>query len=55
MITKPRQDTTWGELHVGSRGIFAAGFTEVSRPSIRRVVMRIEFPEGGHQESNARR
>ena len=32
------------ELHVGSRSIFeAAGFTEVSRPTLRRVVMRIEF------------
>jgi hypothetical protein len=35
---------TWGELHVGSRSIFAAaGFTEVSRPSRRRVVMRSDF------------
>ena len=33
-----------GELHVGTRGMFtAAGFTEVSQPSIRRVVMRIDF------------
>jgi GNAT superfamily N-acetyltransferase len=32
------------ELHVGSRSIFeAAGFAEVSRPTIRRVVMRIDF------------
>jgi GNAT superfamily N-acetyltransferase len=32
------------ELHVGTRGMFeAAGFTEVSRPTLRRVVMRIEF------------
>ncbi len=32
------------ELHVGTRGIFAAaGFTEVSRPTLRRVVMRIDF------------
>jgi hypothetical protein len=32
------------ELHVGSRSIFAdAGFTEVSRPTLRRVVMRIDF------------
>ena len=44
MLTKPGQDVTWGELHVGSRSIFAAaGFTEVSRPSPRRVVMRIDF------------
>ena len=33
MITEPGQEITWGELHVGSRSIFAAaGFTEVSRP-----------------------
>jgi GNAT superfamily N-acetyltransferase len=32
------------ELHVGTAGMFAgAGFTEVSRPSLRRVVMRIDF------------
>jgi GNAT superfamily N-acetyltransferase len=32
------------ELHVGTEGAFsAAGFTEVSRPTLRRVVMRIEF------------
>lgn len=44
MITQPAQEVTWGELHVGSRSIFAAaGFTEVSRPSLRRVVMRIDF------------
>jgi GNAT superfamily N-acetyltransferase len=44
MITQPGQEITWGELHVGSRSIFAAaGFTEVSRPTKRRVVMRIDF------------
>ena len=32
------------EVHVGSRSIFAAaGFSEVSRPTVRRVVMRIDF------------
>jgi GNAT superfamily N-acetyltransferase len=41
MITK---DALLGELHVGTRGMFAAaGFTEVSQPSVRRVVMRIDF------------
>jgi GNAT superfamily N-acetyltransferase len=45
MRTQPGQDITWGELYVGSRGIFAdAGFAEVSRPTKRRVVMRIDFP-----------
>jgi GNAT superfamily N-acetyltransferase len=44
MITRPGHEITWGELHVGSRQVFAdAGFTEVSRPSPRRVVMRIDF------------
>jgi GNAT superfamily N-acetyltransferase len=32
------------ELHVGTEGVFAAaGFTEVSRPTVRRAVMRIDF------------
>jgi GNAT superfamily N-acetyltransferase len=44
MITRPGQQVTWGELNVGSRSIFAdAGFTEVTRPTRRRVVMRIDF------------
>ena len=44
MITKPGQEVAWGELYVGSRSIFAAaGLAEVSRPTPRRVVMRIEF------------
>jgi GNAT superfamily N-acetyltransferase len=44
MITQPGQEITWGELHVGSRSIFeAAGFKEVSHPTLRRVVMRIDF------------
>lgn len=44
MIIKPGQEIVWGELYVGSRGIFAAaGFHEVSRPTTRRVVMRVDF------------
>ena len=44
MITHPGQEIPWGELHVGSRSIFAAaGFAEVSNPTLRRVVMRIDF------------
>jgi GNAT superfamily N-acetyltransferase len=45
MITQPgRQIALVGELHVGSRGIFEeAGFSEVSHPTERRVVMRIDF------------
>ena len=44
MITQPGVEITWGELHVGSRDVFAdAGFAEVNRPTLRRVVMRIDF------------
>ena len=44
MLVEPGQDITWGEMHVGSRSIFAdAGFEEVSHPTRRRVVMRIDF------------
>jgi GNAT superfamily N-acetyltransferase len=44
MITTPDTDITWDEIHVGSRSIFAAaGFREVSHPTPRRVVMRIDF------------
>jgi GNAT superfamily N-acetyltransferase len=41
MTTK---DAIAEELHVGTAGVFAeAGFREVSRPTLRRVVMRIDF------------
>ncbi|WP_369263351.1 N-acetyltransferase family protein [Streptomyces sp. R35] len=44
MLTQPGKEITWGELHVGSREVFAdAGFAEVSRPSPRRAVMRVDF------------
>jgi GNAT superfamily N-acetyltransferase len=44
MITQPGQEITWGEVNVGTRSVFAAaGFAEVSRPTKRRVVMRIDF------------
>jgi len=47
MVTDPGQEVTWGELNVGSRSVFAdAGFTEVSHPTLRRVVMRIELDQG---------
>jgi GNAT superfamily N-acetyltransferase len=37
-------DVITEELHVGTEGVFAAaGFTAVSRPTPRRVVMRLEF------------
>ena len=44
MVASPGQDVTWGEMHVGARSIFAAaGFAEVTHPSKRRYVMRIDF------------
>jgi GNAT superfamily N-acetyltransferase len=44
MVTK---DVITEELHVGTEGAFAAaGFTEVSRASKRRIVMRIDFEKG---------
>lgn len=44
MITQPGRTVTWGELHVGARQAFEeAGFREVSHPTLRRVVMRIDF------------
>jgi len=44
MVTK---DVILEELHVGTEGVFAAaGFTEVSRPTLRRVVMRIDYEKG---------
>ncbi|RZU51667.1 acetyltransferase (GNAT) family protein [Krasilnikovia cinnamomea] len=44
IITRPGQTFGWGELYVGSSGIFAAaGFREVSTPTPRRAVMRIDF------------
>jgi GNAT superfamily N-acetyltransferase len=37
-------EITWDEIHVGAQSIFAAaGMSEVSRPGIRRAVMRIDF------------
>jgi GNAT superfamily N-acetyltransferase len=44
MITEPGKEITWGEMHVGARKVFAAaGFRQVSHPTVRRVVMRIDF------------
>ncbi|MFI5587618.1 GNAT family N-acetyltransferase [Amycolatopsis sp. NPDC051758] len=43
MLVEPGQQVAWpGELFVGTTGTFAAaGFEEVSRPTARRVVMRL--------------
>jgi GNAT superfamily N-acetyltransferase len=44
MLTQPGTLNTLDEIHVGSRSIFAdAGFSEVSQPTPRRVVMRIDY------------
>lgn len=44
MITEPGKEITWGELHVGALSVYEeAGLRAVSRPSQRRVVMRIDF------------
>ncbi|HEY8474640.1 MAG TPA: GNAT family N-acetyltransferase [Natronosporangium sp.] len=48
MITEPGKEITWGELHVGPRQAFEeAGFRQLSQPSKRRVVMRIDFGPPG--------
>jgi GNAT superfamily N-acetyltransferase len=44
MVAQPGVEITWGEIHVGAVQVFAdAGFTEVSAPTKRRRVMRIDF------------
>ena len=44
MIAEAGEDFLVGELHVGTRRIFRdAGFTEIAHPTLRRVVMRIDF------------
>jgi GNAT superfamily N-acetyltransferase len=44
MEPPPGREITWGELFVGSRSIFEdAGYAIVSRPTLRRLVMRIDF------------
>ena len=44
MICPPGKVITWGETHVGARQVFEeAGFAEVSRPGVRRAVLRVDF------------
>jgi len=44
MVTQPFVEITWGEVHVGAAQVFAdAGFIEVSAPTKRRRVVRIDF------------
>lgn len=49
MLTRPGKEITWGELHVGPYQAFEdAGFREISRPTLRRAVLRIDFtPDAG--------
>ncbi len=48
MITQPGREITWGELYVGPRQAFEeAGFAEVTHPTPRRVVMRVDFAPDG--------
>ena len=54
MITVPGKEITWGEVHVGARQVFEdAGFEQVSHPTVRRVVMRIDFEPSGASEGGA--
>jgi GNAT superfamily N-acetyltransferase len=44
ILTQPGQKISWDEIHVGTPSIFAAaGLTEVNRPTLRRIVMRVDF------------
>ena len=44
MLTEPGQKISWDEIHVGTPSVFAAaGFTEIGRPTKRRLVMRLDF------------
>ena len=44
IVVQKGQEFSWGELYVGSHRVFAdAGFREVSRPTPRRAVMRVDF------------
>lgn len=43
MVTEPGVEVTWGEVHVGAVQVFEeAGFTQVSAPTKRRRVVRID-------------
>ncbi len=44
MFTQPGKTITWGELHVGPHQAFEeAGFKQITHPTLRRTVMRINF------------
>ncbi len=43
IVTEPGVEITWGETHVGAARVFEhAGFTQVSAPTKRRRVYRID-------------
>ncbi|MEV0790759.1 GNAT family N-acetyltransferase [Kribbella sp. NPDC050459] len=44
MLTQPGKTITWGELHVGPHQAFEeAGFRQLTHPTLRRTVLRIDF------------
>jgi GNAT superfamily N-acetyltransferase len=44
IVPDPEREISWGEVNVGTTGPFeAAGLTEVSRPTKRRRVLRLDF------------
>ena len=44
MKPAPGKEVTWGEMHVGALSAFeAAGYRIVTRPSLRRAIVRYEF------------
>lgn len=44
MVAPPGKEVTWGEMNVGARQVFEdAGFSPVGRPTVRRVVMRLDL------------
>jgi GNAT superfamily N-acetyltransferase len=44
LVTAPGKEIAWGELFVGAAGVYEdCGFTEVSAPTPRRRVMRIDY------------
>jgi GNAT superfamily N-acetyltransferase len=46
MLTQAGKTVTWGELFVGAVQVFAeAGMREVTHPSLRRMVLRIDFEQ----------
>ncbi|MFI9008221.1 GNAT family N-acetyltransferase [Actinosynnema sp. NPDC053489] len=56
VVEEPGKVVTWGEMNVGARQVFQdAGFTEVGRPTLRRVVMRVDFTAASHAAITANR